>query len=69
LPRIAAAELQRHRMLGRIVRQQPRTRAMKHRAGGDHLGIDQGTAREQAVEEAAVPIRPLHHRGNAELAI
>jgi hypothetical protein len=42
---------------------------VKHRAGGDHLGIDQRTAREQAVEETAMPIRPLHHRGDADFSI
>ena len=56
-------------MLVRIVRQQPRARAVQHRAGGDHLGVDQGAAREQAMEEPAVPVGPLHHRGDAELAI
>src|SRR5262249_6131286 len=67
--RMAAAELERNRMLGRIVGQEPRARAVKHRTGGDHLGVDQGAAREQAMEEPAVPIGPLHHRGDTEFSI
>ena len=39
---------------------------MEHRAGGDHLGIDQGAAREQAMEEPAMPVGPFHHRRNGE---
>jgi hypothetical protein len=69
LPRIAAAELQGNRMLGHVVGQEPRAVTVKHGAGGDHFGIDQRPAREQAVEEPAVPIRPLHHRGDAESAV
>jgi hypothetical protein len=34
---------------------------MDHRLGRDHLGIEQGMAREGAMEGAAVPIRPVHH--------
>jgi len=39
---------------------------VKHRGGGDHLGVDQGAAREQAMEEPAVPVGPFHHRRNGE---
>src|SRR5262249_30189188 len=63
------AELERNRMLGRIVRQEPHALAVKHRAGGDHLGVDEGAAREQAMEEPAVPIGPFHHRGDTEFSI
>jgi len=69
LPRIAAAELERNRMFGGIVRHQPRARAVEHRAGGDHLGVDQRAAREQAMEKPAVPVGPFHHRGDAEFSI
>ena len=51
-------------MLGRIERQQPRAVAVQHRAGGDHLGIDERPAREQAMEEAAMPVGPFHHGCN-----
>ena len=60
--RIGAAELQRHRMLGRIEADQPRAVAVNHRAGRHHLGVDQRAAREQPMEEPAVPIGPFHHR-------
>ncbi len=62
LARIAAAQLDRDRMLGRIEGQKPGTVAVEHRAGGDHLGIDQRAAGEQTMEEPAVPIGPFHHR-------
>jgi len=42
------------------------TVAVDHRPGGDHLGIDQGTARQQAMEEPAMPVGPFHHRGDAK---
>jgi hypothetical protein len=69
LPRIATAELQRNRMLVHVVGQEPHAVTVKHGAGGDHFGIDQRPTREQAVEEPAVPIRPVHHRGDAESAV
>ena len=68
LARIAAAELQRHRMLGRVEGQEPRAVAVQHRAGGDHLGIDQRPARQQAMEEPAVPVGPFHHRRDGKLS-
>ena len=67
--RIGPAELQRDRVLGRVVAQEPGAVAVEERASGDHLGVDQGTAREQAVEEPAMPIRPVHHRGDGEFSI
>ena len=66
--RIAAAELQRHRMLGRIEAEQPRAVAAQHRAGGQHFGVDQRAAREQAMEEPAMPVGPFHHRRDAKTA-
>ena len=56
-------------MFGNVIGHEPRARSVKHRAGGDHLGINARTARQQAVEESAVPVRPFHHWGDAELAI
>ena len=61
---IAAAELQRDRMLERVEAEQPRAVAAQHRAGGEHLGVDQRAAREQAMEEPAMPVGPFHHRGD-----
>ena len=67
--RIGAAELQRQRMLGRVVAQEPRPIAVQHRAGGQHFGIKQRAARQQAMEEPAMPVGPFHHRGDAETAV
>jgi hypothetical protein len=39
---------------------------MQNRVGRHHLGVKPGAARQQAVEGAAVPVRPLHHRRHAE---
>ena len=56
LVRLAAAELKRDRVLGRVISEEPRPVAVQNRAGGDHLGIDQRAAREQAMEEPAMPV-------------
>ena len=37
---------------------------VQQRAGGHHLGIQQGPGRQQAMEIAAVPVGPVHHRGD-----
>jgi hypothetical protein len=39
---------------------------MAHRAGGEHLGIEQRPARQKAMEEPAVPVSPFHHRRDTE---
>jgi hypothetical protein len=51
-------------MLGRIVTQEPRPVAVQHSAGGQHLRIEQRPARQQPMEEPAVPVRPFHHRSD-----
>jgi len=56
-------------MLERIEPEQAGAVAVQHGAGGDHLGIDARAPREQAVEEPAVPVGPLHHGGDAEAMI
>jgi hypothetical protein len=61
---VRAAELERHRMLGRIVTKKPRPIAIQHRAGGEHFGIEKGTARQQAMEKPAMPVGPFHHRSD-----
>jgi hypothetical protein len=35
-------------------------------ACGDHLGVEQRTAREQSVKVTAMAISPIHHRRDAE---
>ena len=43
--------------------------AVQDGAGVDHLGVEQGAGCQQTVEVAAVPIRPVHHRRDAEAAV
>jgi hypothetical protein len=62
--RIGAAKLQRHRMLRRIEAEQPLAVPVQDRARGHHLGIDQRPPGQQPVEEPAMPVRPIHHRGD-----
>ena len=66
--RLAAAQLQGQRMLFGIEAQMPRHIAVQERTGGDHLGVEQRVAREQAVKVTAMPVRPIHHRRYAEAA-
>ena len=63
---IGAAELHRERMLAGVIAQQPRPVAVQHRAGGDHLGVEQRPPRQQPVEIPAVTVGPLHHGSDAE---
>ena len=63
---LAAAELQRHRVLGRIEGEVALAVAEQDGAGVDHLGVEPGVRRQQAVEVAAVAVGPVHHRGDAE---
>ena len=64
--RIGAAELKRHRVLRRVEAEKARARAVDHGAGRHHLGVEPGPAREQAMEEPAMPVRPIHHRRDRE---
>ena len=64
--RLGAAELQRDRMFGRVEAEQPLARAEHDRVGGDHLGIEPRPTRQQAMEGAAMPVRPIHHRRNTK---
>jgi hypothetical protein len=63
--RIAAAQLQRHRMFARIETEQALAIAVDHRERSDHLGIQQRVRGEQAMEEPAVTIAPIEHRRHA----
>ncbi len=66
LPRVAAAELQRDRVLGRIEIEVPRHVAMGERGRGNHLGVEARMRGNQAQEEPAVPVGPVHHRGHGK---
>ena len=67
--RVAAAQLQRQRVFGPVVAQQPRRVAVQQRAGGDHLGVEPGALAQQPPEIAAGAIRPVQHGGDAEAVI
>ena len=41
---------------------------MDDRAGRDHLRKQHGLARQQPMEEPAMPVRPFHHGRHAETA-
>jgi hypothetical protein len=43
--------------------------AMKDGAGGQHFRVKPGTPRHQTVEDAAMPVGPIHHGGDAESSI
>jgi len=64
--RVAAAELQRHRLLDRIEAEMARHIAVQQGAGGHHLGVQAGPRRQQAMEVPAMPVGPIHHRRHAE---
>ena len=64
--RVGPAQLQRDRVFGIAVVEQPRTRAVDHGGGGDHLGIQHRTPRHLAMEEPAMAIRPVHHGRNRQ---
>src|SRR6185437_14427651 len=67
LARIAAAQLQRHRMLLLAVLEQAQLAATHQRGAGHHLGVQPRMRRQQPVEIAAVPIGPVHHRRHGKL--
>jgi hypothetical protein len=50
-------------MLDVVETEQPFTRAMDDRVRHNHLGVEQSPVRQLAMEEPAMPIRPVHHRG------
>ena len=66
ISRLTAAQLQGQRMLFNIETQMPRHITVQQSACGDHLGVEQRTAREQAVKVTAMPVCPVHHRRDAE---
>src|SRR4030095_14330731 len=58
---IAAAKLEGHRLLRVIKTKELLPGAMANGLGGDHLRIKQGVPREMAMEDTAMPVRPIHH--------
>ena len=46
--------------------EQPLAIAMEHRVGRHHLGVEQRAPRQQAMEEPAMPVRPIHHGRDTE---
>src|SRR3546814_2758077 len=56
----------RHRMLLGREAEQPGTVAEAHGVGGHHLGVQQRAPRQVTVERPAMPVGPIHHRGDAE---
>ena len=39
---------------------------MDERAGRDHFRIEKGFGTHRAMEDAAMPVRPVHHRCDAK---
>ena len=66
IARVRSAKLKCDGMLARIETEQPLAITVDDRAGGHHLGIEQCAARQQAMEDAAMPVSPVHHRRNGE---
>ncbi len=64
LLRIAAAQLQGDRVLGRAMLEQAARIAAQERGRHDHLGVQKRVRREQAMDVAAVAVGPVHHRCN-----
>jgi len=62
----ALTELKRDGLLLRREAKQAIPVAMQDRAGRHHLGIEQRMTREQAMEDATMAIRPIHHRGDGK---
>ena len=64
-----AAELQRDGMFAGIETEQPLAIAVKDGAGRQHLRVKPPAPRHQPVEDAAMPVGPVHHRGNVKTSI
>ena len=62
---VAATELQRKRVFGGIEVEVMRKVAMHERRTRDHFRVKTRAPADEAQEVPAVPVRPIHHRGNA----
>ena len=69
IARLGTAELQRHRMLARIETKQPLSVAMNDGARGQHLRVKPRPPRHQTVEDPAMPVGPVHHRGDGKAVV
>ena len=67
--RIGTAELNCDGILGGVEGQQACAVPMQHGSCGNHLRIDPGAAREQAMEEPAMAVGPFHHGRDAEAVV
>ena len=65
-PWIGAAELQGDRLFAGREGQKLVAPAEFDGCRGHHLGVEKRPARDDSVEGAAMPVRPIHHRGDAE---
>jgi len=59
--RFAATQLQGHRVFLRVEVQVAWHVAMQQGAGGHHLGVQAGVSGDEAVQDTAVPVGPVHH--------
>ena len=64
--RIAAANLQCHRLLAVLKAQKPLAVAMADRLRRNHFRVKKSMRRELTVEDAAVPVGPIHHGRNGK---
>ena len=69
ITRVRAAELQRHRMFAGIETEQTLPIAMNDGAGRQHLRVKPRPPRHQAMEHAAVPVGPIHHRRHGKAVV
>ena len=67
--RVTAAQLQCHGVLFHVEAQVPRHVAMDQRAGGHHLGVQQGVPGQQPVKVATVAVGPVHHGGDGHFSL
>ena len=61
IARVGTAELKSNRMLAWIEAKQPPAVAMNDGAGRQHLRVEPAPPRHQTVEDAAMPVGPIHH--------
>ena len=64
--RIAAAQLQGHRVFFGVEAQVAQHTAVAQSAGGHHLGVQPRMLGQQAVKVPAMTVGPVHHGRNAE---
>ena len=63
---VGTTDLQRQRMFQSIESKQALVIAMDQRRRSHHFGVKPRIRRQQAMEVAAVPISPVHHRRNGK---